>query len=493
MKERDERRIWVHQLNITITFILVVLIVAPLIMKNGFSDSLIYVLAGCSVVILSSINYFLKISDFLKGLIFALLPALVVVALFYLDGYAINKHYILFISLIMASMYFNKKLIAIYVSLMSIFYITLYFTTPKNFLGDGASFAMFITIYAIMASCLYMLYRLVKWGSELITEAQAKEQRANELLANLTETLAKIERGSTQLAGNVTHVNDNMQSMNQVSETVLHSSQQIASAIQNEAEMIHDITDQMLQAHHNMNETKQSSEATVTSANEVAEVMELSKRHVQKATTDMHILSETIETTTTTVDNMQESLTKVNDLLVGIKAIADQTNLLSLNASIEAARAGEHGKGFAVVADEVKKLAEQSSLIATDITAVTEQLLQRSTTAQRQAHEGKSAVTSGVDSLHAIKNAFEGIDASFNQIQFKLQQDTALIHQTNGLVETAMNQLEELAAISEENAAATEEIATSIYEEHEMMKSITHAAVEMEQLQKELHGFTVKA
>ena len=493
MKERDERRIWVHQLNLAITIVLVVLIIAPLLFKNGLAGSFVYIIAGCSVILLSSINYILKISDYLKGFIFAILPALVVVALFYLDGYAVNKHYMLFISLVMAAMYFNKKLIIVYVSIMSICYITLYVTAPVKFLGENANFPIFLTVYAIMAGCLYMLYRLVKWGSELITEAQLKEQQASELLANLTETLAKIEQGSTQLAENVTHVNYNISTMNKVSETVLQSSQQIASAIHNEADMIHEITDQMLQSRNNMNDTKQSSEATVASANEVVQVMQISKDHVHKATTDMNTLNETIQTTTTTIDNMQESLNKVNDLLVGIKAIADQTNLLSLNASIEAARAGEHGKGFAVVADEVKKLAEQSSMIATDITAVTEQLLKRSTTAQRQAHEGKSAVTSGVTSLNAISGAFESIDTSFKNIQQQLQEDMTMIHQTNDLVETAMNQMEDLSAISEENAAATEEIATSIYEEHEMIKSIAQAVDEMEQLQMELRAFTVKA
>lgn len=177
---------------------------------------------------------------------------------------------------------------------------------------------------------------------------------------------------------------------------------------------------------------------------------------------------------------------------MGIKAIADQTNLLALNASIEAARAGEHGKGFAVVADEVKKLAEQSALIASDITTVTEQLLQRSTVAQRQAYEGKSAVASGVTSLEVISETFNNIDTSFKNIRQKLHKDMVLIHETNELVETAMNEMENLSAISEENAAATEEIATSISDEHNMMKTIAQAAADMEKVQQDLRALTIK-
>ena len=492
MNKRDEKLKWVHQLNITITILLVVLIIAPLIYMNGFEKSIPFLIAGCTVVVLSTINFFLKISDFSKGLIFALLPAVVVVALFYLDGYAINKHYILFMTVVMAAMYFNHKLILTFVSIMSVFYLTLYFTAPHNFLGEKANIPMFITVFVIMCGCLYMLYRLAKWGSALIQEAQLKEQQATELLANLKATLESVDSGSAQLATNLSNVNGNLIAMNEVSENVLESSQQMAAAIHNEAEMIQEMNEHMKKSRQNMNETKRSSELTVQEAKAVQQAVNDSWHSVHKVTNDMNTLNGAIHTTTQTIDNMQDSLLKVNNLLGGIKEIADQTNLLALNASIEAARAGEQGKGFAVVADEVKKLAEQSAIIASDITTVTQQLLERATAAQAQSHEGKAAVVSGVDTLQEITNAFDGIKQSFNEIQQKLSVNTETIIQTNDMVEQVMNQMETLSHISEENAATTEEIASSIYEENEMVKSITQASGEMQQLQEQLRSLTTK-
>ena len=492
MNKCDEKIKWIHQLNIIVTILLVILIVTPLIYMNGLSKSIPYIIAGCAVIILSSINYFLKISDFYKGLTFALLPALVVVALFYLDGYAVNKHYILFMTVVMATMYFNYKLIITFISIMSAIYILLYCTAPHQLLGEKANLPMFITVYVIMCGCLYMLFRLSKWGSSLIKEAQFKEHQASELLISLKETLENVDSGSAQLAANISNVNGNLRAMNEVSETVLQSSQQMATAISNEAEMIQEMNEQMKKSRDNMNETKHSSEITVQEAKTVQQAVNDSWHSVHKVTNDMNTLNGAIQTTTQTIDNMQESLLKVNDLLGGIKNIADQTTLLALNASIEAARAGEQGKGFAVVADEVKKLAEQSAIIASDITTVTQQLLERATIAQSQSHEGNAAVISGVDTLQDITNAFDGIKQSFNEIQLKLSTNMETISETNDMVEQVMNQMETLSHISEENAATTEEIASSIYEENEMVKSITQESQEMQQLQEQMRALTTK-
>lgn len=490
MKRRKGKLNWIHQLNLIITVVLAILIVSPLVSANGFSNSVPYLIAGAGVILLSTVNYFLNISNFAKGLIFVMIPAFVVFLLFYIDGYSINKHYMLLVTFIMCAMYFNERLIKTFLLVASIFYILLYIAVPENLLGVNANLPAFITIFVSMTGCNFLLYRLTQWGNKLIQDAQEKEKEASELLENLTSILNKIDVGSNQLAQNITHVKDNVGTLNIASEAILQSSNQMAAAIHNEAEMIQQINEKMILSNENMVKTKESSESTVKKSDEVQEAIEQSWKQVHNVTADMETLSDSIDLTTMTIDNMQESLANVNNLLNGIKAIADQTNLLSLNASIEAARAGEHGKGFAVVAEEVKKLAEESAKIATSITVVTQQLLERATTAQLKAYEGKEAVHSSVGTLNKITGSFDEIKQSFNDIQGKLHLNMSTITHTNVLVEEVMNQIENLSAISEENAAMTEEIAGSINEEHVMMKSIADASNELQQLQSELMEIT---
>ncbi len=118
------------------------------------------------------------------------------------------------------------------------------------------------------------------------------------------------------------------------------------------------------------------------------------------------VMSQAMNSTAETVNELQSSLQTVDTLLKGIQHIAEQTNLLALNAAIEAARAGEHGKGFAIVADEVRKLAEESATITVNITHVTRTLFEKSTEAHQRSEDGERALQQGETLLQDISSFF---------------------------------------------------------------------------------------
>lgn len=107
----------VHKVNLFLTFCLIVLVIAPLIYLYGLEESKLFIISGIVIGALATINYFLPISDKVKGMIFALLPLTVIFVLFFLDRFAINKHYILFFTIIMVALYFDKKLIEVDINL----------------------------------------------------------------------------------------------------------------------------------------------------------------------------------------------------------------------------------------------------------------------------------------------------------------------------------------------------------------------------------------
>lgn len=171
-----------------------------------------------------------------------------------------------------------------------------------------------------------------------------------------------------------------------------------------------------------------------------------------------------------------ESAIKIKEAAALITSIAEETNLLSLNASIEAARAGEHGKGFAVVANQIQKLAEQSNESANRIEGIISELIEDSERSVvtmeevRQVVEQQDLSVKKTDEI--FKTVQNGIDASLNGIE-KVFDETARMEDARvGVTDTVQN----LTAIAEENAASTQETSASVTSVRSSVDTISGSA-----------------
>lgn len=195
---------------------------------------------------------------------------------------------------------------------------------------------------------------------------------------------------------------------------------------------------------------------------------------------------EAIDTIYAQTNTTNESALKIREATTLITSIAEETNLLSLNASIEAARAGEQGRGFAVVASQIQKLAEQSNASARQIEAITDSLIDDSEKAVAIMGEVKEImmkqdehVTKTDEIFTEVKN---GIDSSIDGV-------TRIAEKTRQMDEARINVVDvvqSLTAIAEENAASTEETSASVTEVSSTVANISNNTDKMKDVASKL-------
>jgi len=195
----------------------------------------------------------------------------------------------------------------------------------------------------------------------------------------------------------------------------------------------------------------------------------------QKTKASIDVIYEQTNTTNTSAQKIKEATTLITD-------IAEETNLLSLNASIEAARAGEQGRGFAVVASQIQKLAEQSNESARQIEQIITLLLSDSEKAVETMEEVKEIMESQSENMHKtdeqVKQVLGQVDESIEAIGRVAEKTTKINEARVNVTDTVQN----LTAVAQENAASTQESAASVNQVSDIIHEIANSAKELKDI-----------
>ena len=193
-----------------------------------------------------------------------------------------------------------------------------------------------------------------------------------------------------------------------------------------------------------------------------------------------------IDEISTTIVATQNAVSSINEKVEGIASIADQTNLLSLNASIEAARAGESGRGFAVVAEEIGKLAESSKQMADDIRLEMDNLLRHSRDAVQAANDVKSANLEQQVSLKSTLTSVNGMIKDIDTTIKGVDKITDLATECEDAKNQVVDMISTLSTISEENAASGEEAGAATQELSSTVTSLSGEANDLRSVAEQL-------
>lgn len=226
--------------------------------------------------------------------------------------------------------------------------------------------------------------------------------------------------------------------------------------------MIEDTNAEAERLNGNAQRMKDSSDQAMQILKELNEINDRTKQSIEEVYTQTNITNESVQ--------------KIKEATVLIASIAEETNLLSLNASIEAARAGEQGKGFAVVASQIQKLAEQSNESASQIDEITNALISDSTKSVETIAQVRDIMNEQSEKMEKTDSMFRqvntGVDHAMDSVN-TITEKTELLNQSR---EKIIDVVQNLSAIAEENAASSQETSASITQVNTVVTDISDNA-----------------
>ncbi|MCY7472574.1 methyl-accepting chemotaxis protein [Bacillus safensis] len=294
----------------------------------------------------------------------------------------------------------------------------------------------------------------------------------NQMTAHLRQLILQVQSGSRQLADSAAQFEETISQTISASEQTSSSIEQVSEASREQSDAVGKVASAIQEVSTGMQNAAVHTSDVSGHSISVTEKAEEGAALIQQFVKQMSSIKESVNEHHSTMTHVQAQFTGIQDLLGHIHAIADQTNLLALNAAIEAARAGEHGRGFAVVADEVRKLAEESSQLTDQISQLlenvnkdTEKSSQSMTKVERDVAEGVKVSQLSEQSFHEILESIRDISMKAEELSATAEQisaSTEEISQTVGVIEEGAKrnseETEYMSAAVEESLAANEEM-----------------------------------
>jgi methyl-accepting chemotaxis protein len=263
------------------------------------------------------------------------------------------------------------------------------------------------------------------------------------------------------------------------SEQIAITMQELSSGSETQANHAGRLSEVMVEFTRKVNEANESGKNIATSSSHVLEMSSEGSELMVSTTEQMIQINNRVKNTFDKIQDLDEQSQKINKLVDVIKDIADQTNLLALNAAIEAARAGEHGRGFAVVADEVRKLSVGVAHSVKDITSIVKNIQHEFGNVIESLKDGYTDVEKGTNKMQMTSEKFIQIQSAVTYMVQDMEMITGNLQEMATETKEMNSSIQDIAAISEESAAGIQETSAGTEETSSLMEEVTSSSEQL--------------
>ncbi|GAA0488454.1 hypothetical protein GCM10008986_12700 [Salinibacillus aidingensis] len=397
----------------------------------------------------------------------------------------IEYHFSIFMVVAMIGYYESIRLITIMTAVFAVQHLAGFFFISEYVFGTEAYPLSMIVIHAVFligtSGAIIWQTRLKRKLIADLDEKEQKNQILSEIIDQLSTNSEKITRSSAELKENATSNQTALKEM-------VASIQEISSEADTQREQTMDSSQVIQEVASGIEQIAQTSSQVSAGAKHTTDKVSEGNGMIQRTVQQMNDINQRVHTSSDSVQALSHRSKEIEEIVEIITDIADQTNLLALNAAIEAARAGEHGKGFAVVADEVRKLAEQSGTSAGKITELVHAIQKDTKTSSEAMDQVTTEVKEGLEVVHKTGAIFNQIHTSVEDVASQIKEISASAEEVSTATEQASSAIQEMASFAQTASDRAQEVAESSGTQLSSVEFLSDLIDTLDQVTHELKG-----